>query len=127
MDEIRAQARTGKNADCTAITARVITVTLERLPRTLQEKAMLWIDNGGFPRGEAKEGGVEELDIVEIRRHFGIVRVLQHGGINSGCQELLVREWKDRLHSVTQVSPELLETRSLRKTSGHADYGDVRI
>src|SRR5438094_46789 len=38
---------------------------LERLPRGLEKKALLWIDGERFTRADAEELGIEELGVVE--------------------------------------------------------------
>ena len=39
---------------------------------------------------------------------------------NTGCKELGVRKWANRLHAVAQVLPELVDIASPRKTPRHA-------
>jgi hypothetical protein len=56
----------------------------------LQEEALLRIQDLRLARGQAEEGGVEQVDPLQHRRGPDVARVGQQGGIDSRGTKLLV-------------------------------------
>src|SRR5262249_10881893 len=90
-------------------------------PGVLEEEPLLRIEELGLARGQAEEGGVEEVDAVEDRGGLDQARIGQQGEIGAGGAQLLVREEGDRLGSLAQVAPELLDGRRAGEAAGETD------
>lgn len=96
---------------------------LERLPRQLEEHAVLGVHHLGFRRRDAEEGGVEEVVVVDdpACRHVGRVARRARG---KGGVELVRGEERDRLLRRTHVPPEFLHVPRAGQPARHADDGD---
>src|SRR5262245_62060813 len=71
--------------------------TLERLPRGLEEEAVLRIEEARFAREHPEEGSVEEVRPFEDGPALDVARVLQELLGNAFGEELVVGEGLDAL------------------------------
>ncbi len=123
-DQIAVQARAGVDARVERHAARRVSRALERLPRRLQEHAVLRVHDLGFPWAQAEEHRVEQLGALEHAARPDVARVAQKPGVHPRGGELLVAEERDRLHPRAEIVPVLAQVRGPREPPGHPDDGD---
>src|SRR5262249_50390985 len=70
---------------------------------------------------------IEQLDVGEHPRRLHVSRVLQQTRIDTGRKQFVVGEKGNRLDSVPQVPPELVDISCSRKPAAHADYGNASL
>jgi hypothetical protein len=104
--EVAAHSAAAEDTDGPAERLGRVTGVLEGLPGTLEEVAVLRVEDGALLRGEAEELAVEVLHAGQ-RRAGADVRLLSEVlGILAGGEQLLVAVALDRLDAVAQVAPE---------------------
>src|SRR5712672_3452771 len=107
----------------TLIGERVIGPILERLPTTLQEKAMLRIHKLGFARVDAEELSIEQIHVSQnrtgsnIRGTFGKFASARH-------LQLFNIEMRNGFNTVDLVAPKLVDALRSRESARHANDGD---
>src|SRR5262245_36089279 len=77
-----------------------------------------------FPRRKAEKVSIEQIDASEHAVGRNIIRILAEFRGDALGRQLCRAKKGNRLDAIAQVAPELLNIRSARKTSGHADDGD---
>src|SRR5262245_50771751 len=88
---------------------------------------MLGVEKFGLARRIAEKIGVEEVDVVEDRPGFDMVRVLQQLGVNTMRGQSSIGEVCDRFLAFTQVLPKFGDASRSGKASGHADDCNLRV
>jgi hypothetical protein len=88
---------------------------------------VLRVHDLGLARGEAEEGGVEAVGLLQRPLGPHVARVGQQGRIDPGSGQLLLGEDGDRLDPFAQVAPELGGVAGPGKTGGEAHDGDTRF
>ena len=120
-NDVAAQARAREHADQAGVALRVVPGPFERLPRALEEDALLRIHQIRFARREAEERGVEQIGAVEHTARLDVIGLLPHLRRHAGGLQLRVAEEPDALDAVAQVLPERIDIGGARKPSGEAD------
>ncbi|RYE86348.1 MAG: hypothetical protein EOO78_37220, partial [Oxalobacteraceae bacterium] len=109
FEQVGTARAAGVHADRAGIVARVVTGMLDRFPRALQEQALLRVHELGLACRHAEELGVEHLEAGQHRGGLDIVLVGDHRAVDAGRGQLLVADRVDRIDTVAQVAPELVE------------------
>src|SRR5262249_46947030 len=99
---------------------------LERLPRRLEEDAMLWIHDGRVARAVAEEARVVLVDAVEHGPRLHVRRITDPVLRLSTREDLLVGERPPRRDAAPQVGPKRRQVPRARETPRHPDDGDAR-
>src|SRR5712672_4747950 len=107
----------------TLIGEGVIGRIFERLPATLQEKAMLRIHKLSFARVDGEELGIEQIHVSQNRTgsHIGVT----FGKLASTWNlELFNIEMRNGFNSVELVAPKLVDALRSRESPRHSNDGD---
>ena len=92
-----------------AVSFRVVSGVLERLPGSLQQHPVLGVHDLGFPRCDTEEWGIESVCVRHDRTGIDEGRLCERLFIDTRCRQLILREGPDRLDALLQVTPELIE------------------
>ena len=122
LQQVGVEALPGEHADLAAGPLRVVARVFERLPRGLQEQALLRIEDLGLARGVAEEAGVEEVDPVEHRLGADVPRPGEQRGVDPGLHQLLLREEGDQLGAGGELLPEVLQVARPREPPRQPDH-----
>ena len=104
-----------------------LSAVLQRLPGELEQEPLLRVHLGRFPGGDAEEGGIEAIDVIENpgrprvapARHLGVGMVVE-----LRAPALLVY-LADEIASLREAVPQRLRARSAAgKAAGHSHDGD---
>ncbi|OIQ84174.1 hypothetical protein GALL_340040 [mine drainage metagenome] len=95
----------------------------QAFPAQLQEDALLRVHQRGLARGDAEEGGVEQIDAVDHAARFHVVGVLRQAGGQAGV-ELVGAEMGDGVAPVQKVGPERFDVGRAGKAPGNGHDGD---
>ena len=125
--EVAAVGDTGEDPDACLTLERAVPRMLQRVPRTLEHKTMLRIEQRRFARGIAEERGIERLDAGDEAARRNVARVARERRRDARRAQVLFRQERDRLARVHEIVPERLDVLGARNTAGHADDGDSRI
>src|SRR5256885_9645423 len=79
---------------------------LQRLPRALQEKAVLRVQLLGIARGVAEEVGIEEVHAGQRHAGLHVAGIVQQGLGHAQGAQLIVAVALHGLDAVTDVGPE---------------------
>ena len=122
--QVGAELATAEDADRSVVRGGVVAGVLERLPRGLEEQSVLRIGERGVARREAEEAGVEHVDVAEQRGGVDVAGQARDLIGYPGRPHVLAAQWRDRLHALRQVLPEVVEIVRAREPTSHADDGD---
>ncbi len=94
-----------------------VTRVLEGLPNYFQKEALLRIYQLGVTWSDVEEQRIKTIDIIE---EAATHQVRRPAIAPSGCREV-----SNRVTTLLQVFPELVQVWSVREPSGHANDRDV--
>ena len=121
VHQVAAGGAAGENADRSVVAGGVISGVFEGMPGGLQEQPLLRVHHPRGVRGDPEVFGVELVDPVEHGRTADVGGIGERLGTDSGGGECLLGQCGDRLHTATQVVPELGQRVRAGKAAGHSD------
>ena len=86
---------------------------------------MLRIHDRRFLRAQPKEVGIEHFHARQVGGASYIIAIVDPVGRFSGRRQFLDRNVVDKLDTIAQVRPELVDVACARDTQRHADNGNV--
>src|SRR5690606_23735545 len=100
---------------------------LQALPAQFQHQALLGVHGGGFAGGDAEEGGVEAVDVVEVAAAPGVDLALGGDvGVEVGVGvPAFGRGGGDGVAALAQQVPEGGRVGGAGEAAGEADDGDL--
>src|SRR3954452_14987793 len=93
---------------------------LQGFPRTFQEDALLRINQLCFASTDVKESGIEEINILQERAAFDVVRRSKDLLADSSSAQFIIRKFPDRLHSSLKVLPEFFSAAGAWEPANHS-------
>src|SRR5205814_22381 len=109
LEKVGVDTATGEHADRAVERAGIATRALERLPGAFEEDPVLRIRELRLARIHSEEVGIEQLDAVQNGSCLDEVGLPPHLVAETVLQ-LRICEVGDRLHTVVQISPELIDS-----------------
>ena len=91
--------------------------------REFKKDALLRVHDFGFERTDAKEGGVEQVGILDQAASANVVWIVAQAFINARAK-FLRREERDGFDGVAEVAPKLVWIGRAGKAPAHADDRD---
>ena len=119
LQKVAAVGNSGHHTDRPWIDIRIIACILERLPAAFQKQPMLGVHQLGFLGKDAKEVGVEEIDITHDRSGANVVGI-RRDPLAVRYLKFVDREVGDAFDAGKLVRPELRDRARARELAGHA-------
>ena len=127
VQHVRVHAAPGEHSDGALEPLGYVSRGLQRLPRALDEVAVLRIHDRRITGPDPEEPGVEHLEVVEHAVAADVVRIGQRGRRHAAFQQPLLVERHQAVLSGEHPFPQPVDVGGTRELAGHADDCDVRL
>ena len=125
--EVRAHPAASPDTDRPVERLRWMPRVFQRLPRAFEQVSMLRIHDPALLGRQSEELRIEVLHVVQDAGRLDVTRVLQSLRRLAIRQQFFVTQLSNRLHSVYEVVPELVNVARARHSQADADNRNTAL